>query len=40
MFQYFTANRRVRRKMVTLPIEPEVTAGNEGGVVSGEMLRR
>lgn len=38
MFQCFTANRRVRRKMDRLPIEPDVRASIEGGVVSGEIF--
>jgi hypothetical protein len=36
MFQCFTANRQVRRKMDRLPIEPDVRAGAEGGVVSSK----
>jgi hypothetical protein len=37
VFQRFTANRRVRRVMVRLPIEPDIRAGIEGGVVSSGM---
>jgi len=40
MFQCFAANRRVRRNMISLPIEPDVRAGNEGGVVSAKISRR